>query len=1046
MKTNLLIPPIGRGNRGSVLIIVLITVAIMSSVAMLAITASREDTHQSYRLLHSVQARYLAEGALMRAKGDLLCQIAATNFLGGENGGAFETVQQKYATINNNFRNIRIPGTQAEIDWEAPSTIANSRWNFEANSSLDLPGINDWGVDEKIGKVRAYVTRSYIDPNGNAATGAVGSYQATLTGWAKVGNTPVVISKTFHHQLTFPRLFDFLLLGNALSDCSMCHLKIHGDMGQINPEDAFQAHIPFNSTRFNRLTMYGTLITNGDFIRTAAGKDSAPTAEFQEDMLATPGSNDMFIYSRNGTQNFNAWKTKNSGKGSNPFRDINALPEDRELPTFWPSVKDNLTYWFEPRAEADAAVDKSRLRNEFILDNNIQLPTSNVTINGLTVGPFQSHLTYGSPATRRTTIYGWNIDTNKVVNAAGTLPYHRAISHILHMEYNNTTRRGPVNNGSNTNFANHWLIYDRGLHPADDLDGDLIPNGFDADIDGDGLAETERLSFNLNDKEYQLAKGANPANLVEHANGLNPFRYVASPPGYSKKYAWTLGVSWNASTSTWVRSGTYESVNMAAFDSANHFLYREGTVSGTRRFYWDAQVTGIATSIPNLIDNVFAKTPGEDPGILKGVFPNASLNGSGNPNYTLGNGIGRSLVILGSQDNPLQIEGTVVVRGDIVYGGYTSGQGVILAHRNIYLPLNVRYVNPPDWESAALVGDQLGIVAGGNVVIGNFIHNTSGRSDLMEFVWGNMMNLNEPLVADWNWGADGSARRAQNHMINPVYLPDGAEGGYWQNGLWTEENSGNTVNDTFKYGYYASSSNNYLMRIGGGLNTSGPGFNANRKHLHFGGVSNSHTNAQSSYYKSYYISTPGIYPLGAALNSVYPPTLYGTWAGNPWLTSDDFKFLVLKPKRTTNGAEWSPGLGVESNTNVNWLNDVEGIVYADYGVVGGNLVADTSGPNFLEFKGTVIGRDIQILSAVQNNPNDNGTLETKFTHRVGGLYYDKRLKGAINPLGFPFEEKFVGGEMTMQGVPPLVNGDRDKWEPFRMTENYGKLFDKTIGG
>jgi hypothetical protein len=112
-------------------------------------------------------------------------------------------------------------------------------------------------------------------------------------------------------------------------------------------------------------------------------------------------------------------------------------------------------------------------------------------------------------------------------------------------------------------------------------------------------------------------------------------------------------------------------------------------------------------------------------------------------------------------------------------------------------------------------------------------------------------------------------------------------------------------------------------------------------------------------------------------------------------------------------------------------------LYADFGVIGGNLA--NIGPNFMEFRGAVIGRDIQILSARANNTGESfyANLKDGFgTYRVGGLYYDHRLKGAINPLGFPFTEKFLGGEMAHNFLPPLVEGDRDNWIPFRLGPNY----------
>ncbi len=53
------------------------------------------------------------------------------------------------------------------------------------------------------------------------------------------------------------------------------------------------------------------------------------------------------------------------------------------------------------------------------------------------------------------------------------------------------------------------------------------------------------------------------------------------------------------------------------------------------------------------------------------------------------------LYLEGTMDNPIVINGPVVVRKDVIISGYVTGQGVIYDGRNVYVPKNLYYKNPP---------------------------------------------------------------------------------------------------------------------------------------------------------------------------------------------------------------------------------------------------------------------------------------------------------------------------------------------------------------
>lgn len=101
------------------------------------------------------------------------------------------------------------------------------------------------------------------------------------------------------------------------------------------------------------------------------------------------------------------------------------------------------------------------------------------------------------------------------------------------------------------------------------------------------------------------------------------------------------------------------------------------------------------------------------------------------------------ITLFGTKQNPIVINGPVVVERDVVISGYVKGQGTIYAGRNVHILGDVTYVNPPAWEKpsndpdAAIESnrncDLLGLVAKGNIVLGN-PQNASWRRDVTPYM------------------------------------------------------------------------------------------------------------------------------------------------------------------------------------------------------------------------------------------------------------------------------------------------------------------------
>ena len=106
-----------------------------------------------------------------------------------------------------------------------------------------------------------------------------------------------------------------------------------------------------------------------------------------------------------------------------------------------------------------------------------------------------------------------------------------------------------------------------------------------------------------------------------------------------------------------------------------------------------------------------------------------------------------SVLLVGTQSNPIRINGPVVIDGDVIIKGYVSGQGTIYAGRNIHVIGDIRYVNAPSWShnksgDEALQEqqineskDMLGLVAKGNIVVGDstsssIANNVNSGSDI----------------------------------------------------------------------------------------------------------------------------------------------------------------------------------------------------------------------------------------------------------------------------------------------------------------------------
>lgn len=100
-----------------------------------------------------------------------------------------------------------------------------------------------------------------------------------------------------------------------------------------------------------------------------------------------------------------------------------------------------------------------------------------------------------------------------------------------------------------------------------------------------------------------------------------------------------------------------------------------------------------------------------------------------------------NLILVGTYDNPIQLDGDVFVRGDVVIKGYVQGKGGIYAGRNVYVAGDVIYKDiPANWplknDGQAVdslqneaTTTELRLAARSNVVIGDWTYRNDRDAD-----------------------------------------------------------------------------------------------------------------------------------------------------------------------------------------------------------------------------------------------------------------------------------------------------------------------------
>lgn len=142
------------------------------------------------------------------------------------------------------------------------------------------------------------------------------------------------------------------------------------------------------------------------------------------------------------------------------------------------------------------------------------------------------------------------------------------------------------------------------------------------------------------------------------------------------------------------------------------------------------------------------------------------------------------VMVLDGTQQPIVVEGAVVVRGDLIIKGTVTGQGCIYVGRNLHVAGDIVYDDPPDWDKpdkkphqTALVNrnrDLVGLAAKGNIVLGDYT-STSWYNGVQQYMSPSFVNGYTTDPTDDNLGYDSDRNASNGHYFNGDYRA--ADGG-----------------------------------------------------------------------------------------------------------------------------------------------------------------------------------------------------------------------------------------------------------------------------
>lgn len=178
-----------------------------------------------------------------------------------------------------------------------------------------------------------------------------------------------------------------------------------------------------------------------------------------------------------------------------------------------------------------------------------------------------------------------------------------------------------------------------------------------------------------------------------------------------------------------------------------------------------------------------------------------------------GGSVSGNVIMTGSATDPIVLDGTVAIDGDLIINGYVKGEGTLVVRGNVYVPTDLQYLDGREVlegdDPSAPTGPRtfgvaqdgtrnaLGLTAGGNIVVGDYLRPSSIKFDHSyvvpppgQFISGNP-DSGDPMLDLWSFSlAEMSLFNRGEWAKTQQILPADATEAAGPSSGWTATNPG----------------------------------------------------------------------------------------------------------------------------------------------------------------------------------------------------------------------------------------------------------------
>ncbi|HED66026.1 MAG TPA: hypothetical protein ENJ09_10795 [Planctomycetes bacterium] len=286
--------------------------------------------------------------------------------------------------------------------------------------------------------------------------------------------------------------------------------------------------------------------------------------------------------------------------------------------------------------------------------------------------------------------------------------------------------------------------------------GTLYTRGEVALHDGSAIPDWDQLSLQ--------AYGFDPATglIQENGSGLNltPFSPAPANPGPGENlylgYAMTLGEQPDGPMPTFFpppipdNGGINPATGLPDPSAAGNRIVDDFEFAKEA-----AKATGAITA------GIVNVTPDGSQITSINAYAQAVFNGN---QSGIQQSVDGNVVLTGTPQNPIRIDGTVAIDGDLIIQGWIQGEGTLLVRGNVYVPTDLAYLDGMDSNGDRTFGtyggetNALALAAGGNILIGDYQRPSTLKPDhsrvtpgKYEIISGNP-DTGDPMVDGWSFG------------------------------------------------------------------------------------------------------------------------------------------------------------------------------------------------------------------------------------------------------------------------------------------------------